>query len=149
MTFESLIISKSRCSSLLYVRPQNSRGRCIVNLPSFTFELLHGCGVLLIRVCCEDGFDDAGGDAAAVQLLSALDHLLHVVLGVKEYVDILLQYFKGTSYAFLLQSGLRLLHEEQFHDDRLLLRVNHATVHLETVHGVGRSERIEMIMNNL
>ena len=36
-----------------------------------------------------------------------------------------------------MKPGLRLLHEQQLHDDRLLLGIDHAAVHLEPVHQVG------------
>ena len=38
----------------------------------------------------------------------------------------------------LLEAGLCFLHQEQLHDDGLLLRVHHPTVHLEPVHQVRR-----------
>lgn len=41
------------------------------------------------------------------------------------------------TYAFLLEPRLGLLHEQQFHNDRLLLGVHDATVHLEPIHQVG------------
>lgn len=38
---------------------------------------------------------------------------------------------------FLLQASLSFLHEQQFHNDGLFLRVHHTAIHLESIHQVG------------
>ena len=44
-----------------------------------TFQLLHGVGHLVLCVRIEETFDGCTGDAAPVQLVRLLQHLLHVV----------------------------------------------------------------------
>ena len=88
-----------------------------MSVTSPTFQLLHGVGHLVLCVRVEEAFDGGARDAAPVQLVGLLQHLLHVV-------------------APLLQPSLRLLHQQQLHHDALLLRIHLPSVHLEAVHQV-------------
>lgn len=67
-----------------------------------------------------------------------------------------IEYYKMTEYIlqetqllvpheFLLKSSLCLFHEEKLNDKGLPVRVDNSSVHLETVHQVGRPAQIHLI----